>query len=241
MAMKLFTRDTTERKTVFDHIDAAMDYSRTVLNPMAIEAEAKLREGNVALLAEFEAELERQRAGFSCSFKRHGDFLSIAITRAGNQDTEFAKAETRWASTINLGQVRSISFIPGRAPDMEGSFSWIVQTVEFSDENGKPRSWSSTSEILTAPPYRGRHEVMPFELPFVPKSRPFLYDEGNRVESRIGFSMCGGGCTHISTGFPRGSEDDAIQFNGLGMTLLAPFGMGTGVHQALLAELGAAA
>ncbi|WP_066281910.1 hypothetical protein [Blastomonas sp. CCH1-A6] len=241
MALKLFNRDATERKTVFDEMDAAMEYSRTVLNPLAIEAEAKLREGNEALFAEFEAELDRQRAGFSFSFKRHGDFLSIAITRAGNQDTALAKAETRWASTINLSRVRSISFREGRAPDMNGSFSWLVQSVEFSDEDGKPCSWGSTSEYPTRAPRRGKHVVMPHGFPAVPASRPFLHEEDDRVVSRSGFLRSGGGCSHLSMDFPRGSEDDAIHFNGLGMTLFAPFGLGAGMHQALLAELESAA
>jgi hypothetical protein len=220
----------------------AVEYTRDVLDPMAVEAEAKLRADNPDLLARFEAEHQRQCAGFGYSFKRHGDFLTISLTRDGNQDSEWAKADKRWAKTINLGLVRSITLSDGHAADCEGSFGWSVGDVHLNDK-GEECGWGSSSGRPTGPSSsdRFRHRVLPGGSPdWVRSARSFASEKKDQDDRHQYMSMSmGDGVTHRTTNFPRESEDDSIRFQGIGLSIHAPFGLGSAMHEALLAELAA--
>lgn len=215
--------------------EKAESYSH-VLNDMARAEEAKLREGQAALLASFEDEHRRQCDGFSFSLNRHGDFLTIALTREANQDSDWAHATKEHVETINLAKVDSIKLFSGHSADMGGSFGWSVSHIQ-EDASGKSCSWSYSSGRPLGPPKTGRHEVRPsWGVPDAPSQRRFLaWDE--KSDRGIHHMEMGGGCTHHTTDYPRQSKDDAITFRGLGLSIFAPFGRGRELLDAIHTEI----
>jgi hypothetical protein len=215
--------------------EKAESYSQ-VLNDMALAEEAKLREGQVALLSSFEDEHRRQCDGFAFSLKRHGDFLTIALTREANQDCDWARATKEHVETINLGKVDSIKLFPGHSADMGGSFGWSVSHIQ-EDANGKACGWSSSPGCPLGPPKTGRHEVRPSWGGFdAPSQRWFLaWDE--KSDRGLHHMEMGSGCTHHTTDYPRQSKDDAIAFRGLGLSIFAPFGRGQELLDAIHTEI----
>lgn len=210
------------------------------LEAMALEAEIALREANPDLMQKFDDELARQRDGFSFSFKRHGDFLTVFLTRNGNQEHGRDGCRKTYSEAINLGLVQSIRLHDGSPVTSGGEFGWNWQSVGY-DENGKAISWGSGSGHPTSHPKNGRIEMVPMGHPtWVPTSRGFVLDGSYHQPSRGMICRLGHeSIWRITVDFPKASVDDVIYFVGTNIALTAPFGMGQPMLDALLDEIAA--
>lgn len=216
----------------------AREYTK-VLDAMAAEEEAKLRAEHPDLLQQFEDEHRKQSAGFSYEFRRHGDFLTVYLTRAANSKSEWGnEAQQQFTETVNLGKVESIALVEGHLPDANGSFGWHLQSVGV-DEDGKETSWGSSSGRPCGPPGNGyKHKVFPAgRATYIPSARPFIA-EPDRSERSHGMHMSmNDGVDYYTQDFPRQAEDDAVLLKGLGYRIFAPTGLGQAMLDAMLAEI----
>lgn len=210
--------------------------SRRRLNEMAVEAEAKLRADNPDLLTKFSDELERQKVGFRFYFRRHGDFLTVTLTRNGNLGSEWYPAKTSFVETINLSKVRSIRFEAGHAPDDNGRFSWVWENVIRNESGNIIGSGSGSGYPLW--PWDGEIVVRPCGSPtHVQQGRQFIRDYSVKEFGHGAMRLGSEGISHHTADFPQQAKDDTIQFGGLEYAILAPFGLGQAMHDALLAEI----
>lgn len=204
--------------------ESAQEYSK-VLDEMAREEEAKLRERIPDLTLEYQAEHASQVEGFGYRFQRHGDFLTISLTREANDGAWYG---AKHVETFNLGNVKSIRFTEGKPPAHSSGWGWAV----FTEYEGGGCGQSSVSP--TSPPQNGKHVLKPQHHPGAPLGRVMLSKE--KEEPRNIISM-GGGVNYRTTDFPMPSQDDAIFFGGIGLTIYAPHGVGEKMHADLLAEI----
>lgn len=218
---------------------AQADAYSKVLEDMARAEEERLRAEHPGLLAEFENENRRQAEGFAFTLKRHGDFLTLFLSRTANKETEWSPARKSHTETINLSKVRSIKLRSGRAADTDGEFGWSVST-RYEDEDGNWKGSGSSSGRPLGPPSGGRHVMSPAgNASYVPAQRDFLQweEKADRDRGMVHYMDMSGGCNYRTTGFPRQSEDDRLIFRGLGLTVFAPFGQGQALLDAVLAEI----
>ncbi|QDP55583.1 MAG: hypothetical protein Unbinned273contig1001_74 [Prokaryotic dsDNA virus sp.] len=219
------TADTINRSDEKSEWARAQEYSKT-LDEMAREEDVKLRERVPDLTLEYEAEHASQVEGFNYRFQRHGDFLTVSLTRAANDSAWYGP---KHVETFNLGKTNSIRFTEGKAPAYLGGFGWIVFTEYETGGTGQ------SSASPTTPPRDGKHVLRPARHPGAPGGRVMLCKEEGKPRN---FISMGGGVNYRTTDFPMPSEDDAIRFDGIGLTIYAPFGLGEKMHADLLAEIG---
>lgn len=207
------------------------------LNEMAVQAEAELRSKHPTLLSQFNDELERQKAGFSYEFRRHGDFMTVSLTRSGNQSSEWREAATQFVETINLSLVRSIRFSAGRAADENGRFGWVWNQVHRNEKGEICGSGSGSGSGFPLWPWDGEYRVTPWDSPtYVPTCRDYVRKSGEGTYDH--YDICGSWDNpHRTSNFPQESKDDEIYLAGLDMAILAPYGCGSAMHEAMLAEI----
>lgn len=118
-----------------------------------------------AYAADFAAEHARQVSGFAFECRRHGDFLTLFITRSGNGEPEKyswghnrAEYGKSYSASINLSKVQAIRLIEGHAPDRNFTIEFGIEGV---DESGG-KSWGGYSAKYAPPkrhPIRDRAEI----------------------------------------------------------------------------------
>lgn len=200
--------------------------------PEVLKKEAEILAGNDAAMAEMQAEMARQRDGWSFRCRRFGDFLSIEIERRANPEPQpwpnpcppppgWGRDNRRYAATINLGKVTKIVLHHGKEPDTSGGASYYVSEGRRADNPNGP--WTPHNVLAVSGP------------PKPPDERAFLApsDVRDRIYSN-GFPH--DKINHRTTGLAYPADDDRLSFYGW-ETLLVPTGLGQSVLDALHAEL----
>lgn len=195
------------------------------------------------LAATYADEHQRQLAEYAFDCRRHGDFLSLFITRSANKPSKWQTSPehaTSYSTTINLGRVKAIQLAEGHGPDRGLTLGF---SVSMKHEGGGI-SWG-TGGGTYAPPKGAHYKVSP-SYPHLPESRSsfFLEPEPSKDSHQWSGMMMNNGdysIKHKMSDFPRPAEDDKIEFDGLGATLFTPHSKGKDVLAAILAEIERAA
>ncbi len=166
-----------------------------------------------AKLAEFRAELETDRQLYEFCCNRHGDFLVVCVGRGKDHpavdNIYFSQRQPNMmAHVINLGITSLFALKPGREPDMKGC-------VRFRRYSGETVSFYYETENTYRPT---------IVLDVKPDQHGHMYH--GDMEDVFG-NM------HVQDS-PRSALDDVIYFNGAGVSIFAPFGLGQSVLDKIL-------
>lgn len=178
-------------------------------------------------------EYEQQREGFLFSCRRHGDFLTVEITRNGNPEHDYRNRF--FAQTWNLGKVNHISMTKGNPVDYLGRIEFKVTPVtgggwSTSDLYDFRRSDSVWEMISNGCDYVSRYEVE-----YINTSRPIII---NLEKDPNVYYASGKGLTYyIAENYPRPSRDDVIDLYPLNVKIPVPHGMGQQILEQILTEL----
>lgn len=186
------------------------------------------------VFAEMAAEHERQTAGYHFECRRWGDFLSVFMERAANQESDWYGNSRKLATSLNLAAVKQIKLVEGRCFDRRGSISYSV--VEVSGTGSKMYGSSSGSR----PPSKGYHYEVEPNYPYVPTSRSLVVFDPPKQEMSPNYhaGFPSEERKRLKTeNYPRAAEDDVIRFAGIGANLHAPAGLGRSVYDAILTEI----
>lgn len=186
----------------------------------------------------YNEEYERDVSGYSFECCKHGDFLTLFITRNANPQTKHPYAifgaktsERTLATTINLGLCKEIKFIHGHPPDLLGR---VMFHYRIQSENGLTIGGTNFGNY--AAPKNSRWVVRKPECRILHGRPLFVFDT---VEEK-----CEGAYIDMSAydyrikttvdNTARPAEDDRIRFEGLGATLYAPASLGEDIYQMIL-------
>jgi hypothetical protein len=175
------------------------------------------------------ADLERKHkidcAGYKFDCKRHGDFLMVTLTRGAALE----------AKAVNLMQSRTIHVIAGAQPSMDGKLR--MQYDGFHAERDDYPRKRMISSVESGAGYLLPNQVVSTTMPIMMSTA---------VMPGTFFPVAGGGASfapperslgHID-GYPAGALDDFVSFEGSGVKLFVPAGLGDGVMASVLQELG---
>lgn len=178
-----------------------------------------------AKLAEYQKAHDADVAKYSFDCRRHGDFLSVFLERGTKVSThERFRAVGKVSHAINIGRVSTIQHAEGNIPDCRGSVSFTVTRDSLLSLGDPfpvwPQVWSRSETIFIASP------------------------DGKSNMGVMGAASLGDMSYQIFNGMhladaPRPANDDRIEFNGTGVTLFMPAGMGRPVYDAIMREIGA--
>jgi hypothetical protein len=187
-------------------------------------------------LRQYKVDHEQDLAAYAFDCKKHGDFLTVFITRLGgfcgdNRETE------KYSTSINLSNCSRINLSEGHAPDRDGANRFSYKLV---DAGGKERKRSDGNS-----PAPDGYKYAVSTPDFAHPDR-YLFSSGG-ASIRVGGecyishrSFCGEYFPyHITTevtNAARAAQDDEILFLGVG-AVHAPFSLGKAVHERILAEL----
>lgn len=202
------------------------------LMPEILKQEAEHLARKDDIMAAMRAELAAQREGWSFRCRRFGDFLSIEIERRANpapkpwpgdprrRDPRWGEDDPRrYAATINLGGVKTISLSAGAEPDLDGSIEYYIFEGRRADNPNGP--WR---EFLT----------VESRAPRAPDERPILVPQPRKLQMQY---QGGSNQADYSTkNMPRPASDDSLYLSGWG-GIYVPTGLGRSVLDALHAEL----
>lgn len=199
---------------------------------LAREAEPCVLAQADAVLADFQTAHDRDAASYHFECKRFGDFLTVFMTRNRRDPVTGGLRPERFSASINLAGTRKIVMRPGHAPDRNGRV-YYRPVIKTSSEAGC-FGWAASSGGLPLPLGGAEREVRP-DLPWVNDHRDFLRerDDGERAVMHLHPQSVGYATDH----FPRPAEDDAVEFTGVGISVLAPAGLGQAVINKIMAEI----
>lgn len=180
------------------------------------------------------AEYERDRAGYKFECRRWGGFLALMVERPASLGWYRSPSETgpnTYSGSVNLKETREIRFIAGHEPDRNGVLRYDLRLV---DERYGPYWSSGMGNYL--PREGDRYEVHPNYFDMQPQRMLVVAEPPTLRRDDSAIWYCGGTYRPLFTtkNWPRAAEDDVIVFEGTGMTLHAPAGMGLAVYQAIL-------
>ena len=188
-----------------------------VLKARAVEREPELLAQVPAAMHELTGTLRDRVDGFTCAFRRFGDFLTIEVEQAHD-------GPERCAQTINLARVPAIRFIEGHGVSQDRRGVWCYQIA-----TGAGSGWL---------PLEQAHVLPPAVLPCV---RRELIETSGAADSADHWSLRGlwwdDNTVHVTEGLPAADLDARIVFEGAGVTLHVPFGVGARAYRGLLDEL----
>jgi len=181
----------------------------------------KLKGRQAARLKTFVASHEADAASYRFSCKKHGDFLSVFVTRG----------EADLATTINLRDCKEIKMVPGGAPDRAGIVNFHLH---LNNGNG---GYVTFPGMGFSPASKGCfYQVWPHE-PAPPSKLPMLeLSESQRDDSAMHGFYSYTPRTALKNA-ARPARDDLVIFRGVG-TLYCPHGLGEGALAKVLTTLG---
>lgn len=189
-----------------------------VLKAKAVGMEKGLQAQVPEAMRELTETLQDRVNGFTCAFRRFGDFLTIEVEQAHN-------GPQRCAQTINLALVSAIRFIEGHGISRDRRGVWRYHRARAGDE------WLPLAEA---------HVFPPAALPGVQRLLiETSVDSGaaNRWRYAGLRSDWEEDIVHVTDGLPAADLDARIVFEGVGTTLHVPFGVGVRAYRGLLDEL----
>ncbi len=203
----------------------------------AIPAEFRKQD---AIHAQHKTDHENDGAAYVFDCKKHGDFLTLFVTRevlvrtweqSGFKTTQVVK---KHSTSINLRECNQIYLSDGYAPDREGVGRFLYAVM---DDKGEPARTGPNEGNAPAP---DGHKYVVHAMASERVERPLSSFGGGKCEHDR-YAYCSSGWhpyvikTEI-TNAARAAKDDEITFSGLG-TVYAPAGMGKAVHERILVEL----
>lgn len=199
-------------------IDEPREVSPTFLELVERELSSRIIEPNDALYDKWLAEHRDQMAGFTLRPERHGDFLTLFITRKANPANH-----QKSVVSVNLSKITKIVLYPGRMPDRRGKVSKITSreskqcsAVELANDLVAEfiRRWDDPDRRFTGNISEG--DDTDFDYPHLGYGLGML-------ERRVGYK-----------GLARRSRDDAIVFVGAEEQLLVPHTLGEDTHLSIM-------
>lgn len=160
--------------------------------------------------AETQAELVAELAGYKFQCSQWGQFLNLSIARAPLRDGTIP----HYSGAINLKETKSITLVPGRAPDFLG----VVMYEHY--KTSEVESVGALLHMHGTPERHMLHGAIPGETY---GGYSGYSQDWNRYKIK-----------RQTSGFPRWYKDDYIHFYGPGLTLYAPFGKGQEVYEQIL-------
>ena len=244
--------------TCWEQASEARKKQNDELNLAAKDAEAAALEIKPQLRAAFAAEQERQVAGFAFEAHRFGDFLTVFVGRLGNpeqrQSSYSEKPQRKFSTTLNLGLVREIELTQGHDADEQGELTYSCSNCQSFTENGvnskirPPLEGAKVAPNFPHVPYqRGSYSITQATSSYCQTSGSSTGTFSNGMICQVAPPHLGCWPSNVSSfyigidyttkNYPRPAEDDTICFDGLGATISVPFGKGTEVRDAILAEV----
>lgn len=221
-----------------DQWNREREETNALLESLAAKEVASVEAVQPNWLEMYQADHQKDAKGYSFSCKKHGNFLTVFVTRKSNP----IKSKYDWvvsvgqefSTTLNLSKVRNITTNWGYSPDLNGCLEFGYG-MEPSDPANTTKYLASTNWGNYKSP-NGHHWVVRIpscEMPFQRQMLKFDPPPDDR-------NYISGGEYHIKITVPnaaRTAKDDEIRFEGLGATLFAPAGLGKGVHAKILKAL----
>lgn len=178
-------------------------------------------------------EYEQQREGFLFSCRRHGDFLTVEITRNGNPECD--SRNRFFAQTFNLNKVSRIIMSEGNPADRLGRIEFLISAKpndayynrNISDIYHQDSVWEMIS--------KGCDYVSRYNVEYINTSRPIIINL--EKDPNVYYSNGTGLTYYIAENYPRPSKDDIIELFPLGIKIPVPYGMGQQILEQILAEL----
>ncbi len=201
------------------------------LGPLIDAAEADALARLPALMDEARKAHADDAAAYSFECKRWGDFLSLFIRRIGRNWMENEASAKQFATSVNLSQVRDIRLVEGHAVDQNGVLEYGCKIVVGS-------GYSFVTHPLPKRARKGeRYEVAPLLPGIEPGGAMFELREKGGARSLAYCEIDDDAPLRETKGFLRPASDDRVVFSGIDATVLAPFGRGQEVLDAILAEI----
>lgn len=200
------------------------DYYSRVIVPMVDAEKEKILAQQDAVIEIFEKDHQGQLSGFDFSCIRHGDFLTLFVTRDYNRHYDHPY-ETKFSTTLNLGLVKRIHLEEGRGV----GHSWTTSIFVVEVREDHPDHYGSHHPVsLRKPPEKGFvHRVISdsnitlYPRPFTNDPPAEYIDRNRRFLEAI-----------LNT--PNQARDDRISFYDIDSFLLVPFGKGKEVHDIIM-------
>lgn len=197
--------------------------AQALIEQLALAQVPEIEAKQPALLERFHAQHAADVASYSFDCKRHGDHLTLFMSRRGKD----------YATTLNLGANRSITLNEGHTPDREGTQGFSATLSRKGQDSCGSYSFSGghPEPARKAPDgyeWRVRHHGEPYG------PRGEMVELADR-EADYGLSWFGGPIIQTVVGnTARPAEDDVIWFAGINARVYAPAGLGKAVEAKIL-------
>lgn len=202
---------------------------------LAKAEEKKLLDGKSDLFRKLEENHERDKKGYRLECRQWGNFLALTVAREANQDAPYSDSPGKhYVGSINLGLLQAVRLIEGHAPDLAGEVTYSAHMGYVDGDYNKRELKVQPSHSAYCMEWRRMIDIAD------PKERNVGGGGG------IYYAMTGGDYYGEHTpqpklrtpNFPRMAQDDQIVFEGTGVTLHAPAGMGKAVYLKILKATG---
>lgn len=197
------------------------------IEAMAVAREIIEREEQQGRFAIFAADHEKDAATFEFDCRRHGDFLSVFVTRSDVRGDDPIKFST----AINIGKTKTIQMMAGHGPDNTDTMRYRLSAIAI---DGSGSAW--WTGMGRGPPAKGQEYIVRGDVKGLPYGRlVFAIDQEPDGHSYIGMNEYR--VRHQTKDYARAAEDDRIRFEGVKATIYTPAGLGQSVHDKIMAEL----
>jgi len=214
--------------------------TQALLEQIASEAVPEANAKQDEWLSQYVARHEEDVYGWAFDCKKHGDFLSVFITRASNAEAKqfWTHNPVRFSTTINLAACRQIILKCGHAPARGGSIKFSYR-LAHGDKGSM--TIGGTGHGCYKAPEGSKWVVLPPEM-VSHYSRPLMYfaePPSDKYGNCINMSDSEYKIKTKVENAARPAADDRIEFEGLRATLFIPATLGQQVHERILKELSA--
>lgn len=184
-----------------------------------------------AWLARYVEDHEKDVAAYSFDCKKHGDFLTLFVTRLMRNWWANSIELEKLSTSINLAKCKEIKLIHGHLPDLlgEGKFTFRMHTPgggwSSGTGDGNYKAPEGYQWVVSPPEYRDPYRS--------------IFHLASDEQSQRGENYFHDNSYEITTIIPkaaRSAADDKISFAGVGV-LDIPAGLGEKVNARILSEL----
>jgi hypothetical protein len=220
--------------------------TNALLEQLASELAPEVEAEQPEWLEKYKKEYEADVDGYKFDCRRHGNFLSLFMTRNGNPTSEgpltlfgrIPNQDRELATTINLMQSREIRFTLGHAPDLGGAVQWPYYCAMLGDSTGTSGSIGGT-QFGNYKARDGYQWKVQKPEPWVPHGRPLfgLDPPARKDDHNVYYAHDDSYKIKFHVACARAAKDDVIRFEWVGATVYAPAGLGSDVHAKILKAL----
>lgn len=221
------------RKTTSDVVTEQPDDSGPLLEALAIAADPETARLNDEMFVAYVTDHQRQYDGWSFRCTRWGDFLTLFIERQGQPEMSgyiYLTVKKLFSTSLNISSTREIRLETGHGPDQKREVSYAYE--QRSDSDG---GYISATRLT-----KGGHFVVTPKGCAPIQPAPFVVHDAPPDISNYFATYYDHPPYQIQHTFPNGARpaaDDRICFEGIGMTLYAPFGRGSSTYDAIMAAI----